>query len=837
MDWIEQAWARNNSYELGQWPLAGSTPLITPLTDTSYLGLVLSQLSRTSLEVRNTPLHSRHSLELMRQGREFTWNNSNRSAAMWRLKRAPSHRVAPNIKLISPDLTEKLVLGVGEENYLLSLRKFVESKRLPELQCKVFPLKHGGDVRYYSYIQVQHSQLHSGTTFTATFRCNIHSYIQVGDISCNTVDSGCMTATAAIQLAAKRMLHQLSGDECALGPSRATFTQLALCRILQEVCDIVSLSSLSTVTQKVCDVSLSSLSTVTQKVCDIVSLCSLSTVTQKVCDISLSSLSTVTQKLVNTHPGGLWLKNIPSEYLRVYKESVPEGWKDVVCKCPLLLKEEISDHMTIVTCSDKTWTPSLAPALTGKKSATLKLPNHHIWDVHMNSEWHRVCLKKVTGPLRGILQLIDRGGEVEDNLNMIWELKPIFASLPPQAVLCRLAGLEGFSEDINLKEQVSARINNKEFVAVVLSRTPCANVMLYDTSNKETINININMAKNISETARFPTLQVGVRQTACVSYVCPREGTLYLTMEHKKYIHYMNIMFNYLMNTDNERPNIVRPSFPVDQSKMYLVSEPEGSSWLRARANRSSQHIPKYINGAFSDNSSKTSQYISSKRAVMSTREESGEERRVKGWERGEGGKERVLCRSTIKLEESSRIAQAEEMATKCAESPSSKVEVQCIDHGKHVIVHPMQLVVLEHLSPELRSIPSQPVWAHVTSPSSTTFSVARIPSTPLENMLEDYPSLLTSSQPWPGWFGRSRSYVSTDVQQRASYTSMRYYITKLEEYKMSRQVGSLSLHGVHFKLVVSLKILWSETTFSCHLSTECDTNSTGPDSILAATC
>nr|CAD7419656.1 unnamed protein product [Timema cristinae] len=39
--------------------------------------------------------------------------------------------------------------------------------------------------------------------------------------------------------------------------------------------------------------------------------------------------------------------------------------------------------MTIVTCSDKTWTPSLAPALTGKKSATLKLPNHHIWDVHV----------------------------------------------------------------------------------------------------------------------------------------------------------------------------------------------------------------------------------------------------------------------------------------------------------------------------------------------------------------------------------------------------------------------------------------------------------------------
>nr|CAD7418370.1 unnamed protein product [Timema poppensis] len=127
---------------------------------------------------------------------------------MWRLKRAPSHRVAPNIKLIPPELTEKLELGVGEENYLLSLRKFVESKRLPEPQCKVFPLKHGGEVRYYSYIQV-------------------------GEISCNTVDSGRTTAAAAIQLAAERMLHQLSGDECSPGPSTATFTQLALCRILQ----------------------------------------------------------------------------------------------------------------------------------------------------------------------------------------------------------------------------------------------------------------------------------------------------------------------------------------------------------------------------------------------------------------------------------------------------------------------------------------------------------------------------------------------------------------------------------------------------------------------------
>ncbi|CAG2057394.1 unnamed protein product, partial [Timema podura] len=808
------------------------------------------------------------------------------SAAMPRLRRAPQHRDTPNIKLISPDLTKTLVLGVGEENYLLSLRKFAESKRLPELQCKVFPLKHGGNVRYYSYIQV-------------------------GDISCNTVDSGCMTATAAIQLAAKRVLHELSSDECAPASSSATFTQLALCRILQttvtlevcdivflyslstvtlEVCDIVSLSSLSTVTLEVCDivslpslstvtlevcdivslcslstvtlevcdivslcslstvtlevcdivslcslstvtlevcdivslcslstvtlevcdivslcslstvtlevcdivslcslstvtlevcdivslcslstvtlevcdivslcslstvtlevcdivslcslstvtlevcdivslcslstvtlevcdivslcslstvtlevcdivslcslstvtlevcdiVSLCSLSTVTLEVCDIVSLCSLSTVTLEVCDIvSLCSLSTVTLELVNSHPGGLWLKNIPSEYLRVYKESVPEGWKDAVCKCPLLFKEEISDHMIIVTFSDKIWTPSLAPASADKKSATVKLPKGHTWNVHVtlvltasriyvnligedlsdelvelhimmdnfykrskvppvrspqegnfyaapiNSEWHRVCLKKVTGPMRGILQLIDTGGEVEGELNMIWELKPIFASLPPQAVLCRLAGLEGFAEDMSLKEHISARITKKQFVAVVLSRTPCVTVMLYDTSKEEIINININMAKSISDTARFPKLQVGVRQTAYVSYVCPKEGTLYLTLEPKKYIHYMNIMFNYLMTTDNERPNIVRPSFPVDQGKMYLVSESEGSSWLRAKAKRSSQ----------------------------------------------------------------------------------SKVEVQCIDYGKHVIVHPMQLVVLDNLSPALVNIPSQ---------------------------------------------------------------------------------------------------------------------------------
>nr|CAD7447079.1 unnamed protein product [Timema bartmani] len=514
------------------------------------------------------------------------------SAAMPRLRRAPQHRDTPNIKLISPDLTKTLVLGVGEENYLLSLRKFAESKRLPELQCKVFPLKHGGNVRYYSYIQV-------------------------GDISCNTVDSGCMTATAAIQLAAKRVLHELSSDECAPASSGATFTQLALCRILQ---------------------------------------------------------------LVNSHPGGLWLKNIPSEYLRVYKESVPEGWKDAVCKCPLLFKEEISDHMTIVTFSDKISTPSLAPASADKKSATVKLPKGHTWNVHVtlvltasriyvnligedlsdelvelhimmdnfykrskvppvhspqegnfyaapiNSEWHRVCLKKVTGPMRGILQLIDTGGEVEGELNMVWELKPIFASLPPQAVLCRLAGLEGFAQDMSLKEHISARITKKQFVAVVLSRTPCVTVMLYDTSKEEIINININMAKSISDTARFPKLQVGVRQTAYVSYVCPKEGTLYLTLEHKKYIHYMNIMFNYLMTTDNERPNIVRPSFPVDQGKMYLVSESEGSSWLRAKAKRSSQ----------------------------------------------------------------------------------SKVEVQCIDYGKHVIVHPMQLVVLDNLSPALVNIPSQ---------------------------------------------------------------------------------------------------------------------------------
>nr|CAD7405865.1 unnamed protein product [Timema poppensis] len=70
------------------------------------------------------------------------------------------------------------------------------------------------------------------------------------------------------------------------------------------------------------------------------------------------------------------------------------------------------------------------------------------------------------------------------------------------------------------------------------------------------------------------------------------------------------------------------------------------------------------VNGAISDNNSKTSQYVVTKRIAVST--ESGEDRREKEGERGEGGMERGLCRSPIELEEALRIAQDQEVATSC---------------------------------------------------------------------------------------------------------------------------------------------------------------------------
>nr|CAD7409968.1 unnamed protein product [Timema poppensis] len=58
-------------------------------------------------------------------------------------------------------------------------------------------------------------------------------------------------------------------------------------------------------------------------------------------------------------------------------------------------------------------------------------------------------------------------------------------------------------------------------------------------------------------------------------------------------------------------------------------------------------------------------QNIATKRTAIST--ESGKDRREKGGKEGQSGD----CRSPIELEEVSRIAQAEEVATKCAEPPS----------------------------------------------------------------------------------------------------------------------------------------------------------------------
>nr|CAD7404682.1 unnamed protein product [Timema poppensis] len=75
------------------------------------------------------------------------------------------------------------------------------------------------------------------------------------------------------------------------------------------------------------------------------------------------------------------------------------------------------------------------------------------------------------------------------------------------------------------------------------------------------------------------------------------------------------------------------------------------------------------VNGTTSHNTSKSSQYIATKRTAMSI--ESEEDWREKGSEGREGGTKRGLCRSVIELEEASRIAQVEEVSTTRAEPPS----------------------------------------------------------------------------------------------------------------------------------------------------------------------
>nr|XP_055061819.1 tudor domain-containing protein 7A [Misgurnus anguillicaudatus]XP_055061820.1 tudor domain-containing protein 7A [Misgurnus anguillicaudatus]XP_055061821.1 tudor domain-containing protein 7A [Misgurnus anguillicaudatus] len=107
------------------------------------------------------------------------------------------------------------------------------------------------------------------------------------------------------------------------------------------------------------------------------------------------------------------------------------------------------------------------------------------------------------------------------------QLRDQFLTLPFQATICQLAGLEPFSTDVVVLKTLESLAVGQTLLAEILEREDTPLIVLYDTSQNEDVNVNAVCLKALQDKSMENPLQVNSVYThVCVTNVCS-DGSIY----------------------------------------------------------------------------------------------------------------------------------------------------------------------------------------------------------------------------------------------------------------------------------------------------------------------
>lgn len=180
--------------------------------------------------------------------------------------------------------------------------------------------------------------------------------------------------------------------------------------------------------------------------------------------------------------------------------------------------------------------------LTNKSRPVSVLPKQ-VYLVCVSDCWHRVRLEevdKVNGV--GLCFFIDFGDQDWLAVNQLHICEKQFLKLPPQAVHFSLYGLEDFAGNPNAKRHLDATLELKSLVADILTKeeqiidtnddvigglNKKIQVVVYDTSSDEDVNLNSLILNSIVDDTPAPEIKSNGLVNAVITYVT-EAGDLYL---------------------------------------------------------------------------------------------------------------------------------------------------------------------------------------------------------------------------------------------------------------------------------------------------------------------
>ncbi|XP_013780709.1 tudor domain-containing protein 7-like isoform X2 [Limulus polyphemus] len=200
-----------------------------------------------------------------------------------------------------------------------------------------------------------------------------------------------------------------------------------------------------------------------------------------------------------------------------------------------------------------------------------------LYAVKSDESWHRVQILSMD-ELEVECYFVDNGDTDKVMITDLQELEPKFLCLPFQAVHCQLAGLEDYAEESNTSYHVVDLIMGKTMVAEVVTREEPIQVILYDTSTEEDININekiINITAKEAITPKLP--QAGHITRAFLTHVS-KDGDIFIQIAGHGLTLLQSLMSESSTMFKEAIGSIVKPA--MDQ--MYCVKCDADSAWYRA---------------------------------------------------------------------------------------------------------------------------------------------------------------------------------------------------------------------------------------------------------------
>lgn len=237
--------------------------------------------------------------------------------------------------------------------------------------------------------------------------------------------------------------------------------------------------------------------------------------------------------------------------------------------------------------------------LTNKQLATtISIGKYYL--VSISECWYRVRIEKTNGTNNSALCFfIDVGDREWFSYDNIYHCDDKFLKFPAQAVCFSLVGLEDFGENPDVKQHLDEHLAGKILIGEILTKSEeyiaqekskeleaKIQIVLYDTSSDDDVQLNSLILENICESSTPPKLERIKCNEVYISYISDNGDTYCHLKKSRSGLHYISKLIHQLtesgLDYEQYRLSATSTSPSSTTKNLYLIHDKDDNKWYRA---------------------------------------------------------------------------------------------------------------------------------------------------------------------------------------------------------------------------------------------------------------